>query len=136
MAPAAGANDLANAFGSSVGSRTLKLWVAVAIASVFEFLGAMLLGGNVSRTVAASIARMSAFKEHPDVFMWGELPDEDAFQLLRLVHGVVVCITSVLAALCWWATLPSDSISAASLQRRHALRGGRVLPVAAAGDLL
>jgi sodium-dependent phosphate transporter len=57
-----------------VGSRTLKLWAAVAIASVFEFLGAMLLGGNVSRTVAASIARMSAFRAHPAVFMWGEPP--------------------------------------------------------------
>eukprot|EP00882_Tetradesmus_deserticola_P030892 GHRQ01034890.1.p2 GENE.GHRQ01034890.1~~GHRQ01034890.1.p2 ORF type:complete len:117 (+),score=19.12 GHRQ01034890.1:207-557(+) len=52
-----GANDVANSFGTSVGSKTLKMWSAVAIAAVFEFLGAMLLGGQVTKTVAGGIAK-------------------------------------------------------------------------------
>ena len=60
-----------SAFATSVGSRTLHLWSAVAIAAVFEFLGAMLLGGNVTRTIAGSIANVRTFAATPAVFMFG-----------------------------------------------------------------
>lgn len=69
-----GANDVANAFGTSVGSKTLKLWSAVCIAAVFEFLGAQLLGGNVTKTIAGGIAKTSTFASNPYVFMFGEYP--------------------------------------------------------------
>lgn len=63
---------MANAFGTSVGSRTLKLWSAVVIAAIFEFLGAMLLGGQVTKTIAGGIAKTSTFTSNPYVFMFGK----------------------------------------------------------------
>lgn len=46
-----GANDVANAMGTSVGSGALTLRRAVILAAVFEFAGAFLVGSNVSETV-------------------------------------------------------------------------------------
>jgi sodium-dependent phosphate transporter len=71
-----GANDVANAFGTSVGSRTLSMWSAVVIAGIFEFLGAMLLGGSVTRTVAGSVAKPKTFQRAPQLFMFGMLTAE------------------------------------------------------------
>ena len=39
-----GANDVANAYASSVGSRALNIKQAVVLAGIFEFLGALFLG--------------------------------------------------------------------------------------------
>lgn len=80
-----GANDVANAFGTSVGSKTLQLWSAVCIAAVMEFLGAMLLGGNVTRTIAGGIAKTSTFSRTPAVFMYGMLSAEAAAAIWILV---------------------------------------------------
>ncbi len=55
----------------AVGSKTLKLWGAVCIAAVFEFLGAFFLGGNVTKTIAGSIAKPATFQYYPALFMFG-----------------------------------------------------------------
>eukprot|EP00878_Enallax_costatus_P029098 GHUV01031505.1.p1 GENE.GHUV01031505.1~~GHUV01031505.1.p1 ORF type:complete len:182 (-),score=38.70 GHUV01031505.1:611-1156(-) len=75
------ANDVANAFGTSVGSRTLKLWSAVVIAAIFEFLGAMLLGGQVTKTIAGGIAKTGTFTNAPYVFMYGKSCTVNKLQL-------------------------------------------------------
>lgn len=56
-----GANDVANAFATSVGSRALRLWQACILAAIFEFLGALLLGAQVTETVRKSIIQVQFF---------------------------------------------------------------------------
>ncbi|KAL4452348.1 hypothetical protein ABPG75_008010 [Micractinium tetrahymenae] len=68
-----GANDLANAFGTSVSAKALKYWQAVVVASIFEFLGAILLGANNTDTMKAGVADPKAFAARPEVFMYGML---------------------------------------------------------------
>ena len=50
-----GANDVANAMGTSVGSGALTLTWAVVLAAIFEFAGAYIVGSNVSKTVRKGI---------------------------------------------------------------------------------
>jgi PiT family inorganic phosphate transporter len=53
-----GANDVANAFASAVGSKALKIRHALFIAAALNFLGAILLGGNVSKTLIDGIVNV------------------------------------------------------------------------------
>eukprot|EP00878_Enallax_costatus_P004065 GHUV01004290.1.p1 GENE.GHUV01004290.1~~GHUV01004290.1.p1 ORF type:complete len:604 (+),score=132.83 GHUV01004290.1:211-2022(+) len=76
-----GANDVANAFGTSVGSKTLTMWSACCIAAVMEFLGAFLLGGQVTKTIAGGIAKTSTFAKTPQLFMFGMLTAETGAML-------------------------------------------------------
>lgn len=55
MAWGVGANDVANAMGTSVGSRALTIKQAIIIAMVFEFCGAYLAGGEVTSTIKNGI---------------------------------------------------------------------------------
>jgi PiT family inorganic phosphate transporter len=56
-----GANDVANAMGTSVGSGALTLKRAIVIAAVFEFLGAVLVGSHVTDTIRKGIVEVSLF---------------------------------------------------------------------------
>ncbi|GFH30010.1 phosphate transporter, partial [Haematococcus lacustris] len=64
-------NDVANAFGTSVGSRTLTLRQAVVIAAIFEFGGAMLLGRVSTSTIAGGIADIKSFQREPEFYAFG-----------------------------------------------------------------
>lgn len=55
-----GANDVANAVGTSVGSGALTLRQAILVAAVFEFGGALLAGGSVTKTIAKGIVDIDA----------------------------------------------------------------------------
>lgn len=68
-----GANDVANAFASSVGAKALTLTQAVIIGAIFEFLGAFLLGSQVTDTVRKKIADVNEFKDDPELLMYGFL---------------------------------------------------------------
>ena len=56
-----GANDVANAMGTSVGSRALTLKQAVIVAAVFEFCGAFFAGDAVTDTVRKGILYIDDF---------------------------------------------------------------------------
>ena len=73
MAWGVGANDVANAMGTSVGSKALTLFQAIVIAAIFETLGALLAGGQVTATIRNKIIDASLFTHSPDLLIYGML---------------------------------------------------------------
>ena len=73
MAWGIGANDVANAMATSVGSRALTVFQAILIAIVFEFLGAYLAGGEVTSTIRKNIVDTSVFSATPELLIYGML---------------------------------------------------------------
>jgi PiT family inorganic phosphate transporter len=74
MAWAIGANDVANAMGTSVGSGALSIRRAIIIAGVLEFCGAFFVGAHVTETVRKGILDTSLFLNgHEDLLLYGML---------------------------------------------------------------
>jgi len=73
MAWGIGANDVANAMGTSVGSKALTLRQAIVIAAIFEFLGAVLAGGQVTATIRKGIFDPGLLAGSPELLVFGML---------------------------------------------------------------
>ncbi len=73
MAWGIGANDVANAMATSVGSRAITIKQALLIAAVFEFAGAVLAGGEVTKTIRKGIIDASSLAETPELLIYGML---------------------------------------------------------------
>jgi PiT family inorganic phosphate transporter len=73
MAWGIGANDVANAMATSIGSGALTIRQALLIAAVFEFTGAVLAGGGVTSTIRSGIIQSSFVESEPELLVFGML---------------------------------------------------------------
>ncbi len=71
MAWGVGANDVANAMGTSVGSKALTIKQAIIIAVIFEFAGAYLAGGAVTKTIRKGIIDPGVLGQNPELLVFG-----------------------------------------------------------------
>ena len=73
MAWGIGANDVANAMATSVGSKALTIKHAIIIAAIFEFSGAVLAGGEVTKTIRKGIIDAGGLSATPELLVYGML---------------------------------------------------------------
>jgi PiT family inorganic phosphate transporter len=68
-----GANDVANAMGTSVGSGAITVKQAIIIAAIFEFAGAFIAGGTVTKTIRKGIIDPTSITGQPELLVYGML---------------------------------------------------------------
>ena len=73
MAWGIGANDVANAMATSVGSKALTIKQAILVAAIFEFSGAFLAGGQVTSTIRNGIIDVTSVGNNPELLIFGML---------------------------------------------------------------
>ena len=73
MAWGIGANDVANAMATSVGSKALTIKQAILVAAIFEFAGAVLAGGAVTSTIRKGIVDADLLSGAPELLVYGML---------------------------------------------------------------
>jgi PiT family inorganic phosphate transporter len=96
MAWAIGANDVANAMGTSVGSGALTIVGAIAVAGVLEFCGAFFAGSHVTDTVRKGILDATAVSADPQLLkygMLGALASAATLLLLATQRGLPISTT-------------------------------------------
>mmetsp|Transcript_13414 Transcript_13414/g.20889 ORF Transcript_13414/g.20889 Transcript_13414/m.20889 type:complete len:580 (+) Transcript_13414:48-1787(+) len=104
-----GANDVANAFATSVASKSVSLPQAVAIASIFEFCGVLFLGASVTSTVRGKIFNTSDYEDMPEVVMLGMFTSLVSASFMMMIatymgmpvsttHTVIGCIIGFASA--------------------------------------
>ena len=94
-----GGNDVANAFGTSVGAGTLTMKQALLVAAIFEVSGALLAGGNVTDTVKSGIVDLSEVAINPMDF---------AFIMMAALLGAAVWL--LVATRMGWPVSTTHSI--------------------------
>lgn len=99
MAWGVGANDVANAMGTSVGSKAITIKQAILIAMIFEFAGAYLAGGEVTSTIRKGIIDAGALSDQPEFLVYGMMS-------ALLAAGFWLMIASVLG----WPVSTTHSI--------------------------
>ncbi len=109
MAWGVGANDVANAMGTSVGSGALTIRQAVVIAAIFEFAGAYLAGGQVTKTIRKGMIDTGLVSQSPELLVYGMLAALLAAGIWLLVasrHGWPVSTThSIVGAIVGFAAV-------------------------------
>lgn len=66
-----GANDVANAMGTSVGSKALTIKGAILVAAIFEFSGAVFVGSRVTDTIRRGMVDTTIFVGEPMILVYG-----------------------------------------------------------------
>ena len=99
MAWGIGANDVANAMGTSVGSNAITIKQAIIIAMIFEFAGAYLAGGEVTSTIRKGIIDSAYFVDSPELLVYGMIAS-------LLAAGIWLVVASALG----WPVSTTHSI--------------------------
>ncbi|EKO3557397.1 inorganic phosphate transporter [Vibrio metschnikovii] len=109
MAIGIGANDVANAMGTSVGSKALTVKQAIIIAMIFEFAGAYLAGGEVTDTIRQGVIDTTLFADQPDLLVYGMMSSllaAGTWLLVASYMGWPVSTThSIIGAIIGFATI-------------------------------
>ncbi len=79
-----GANDVANAMGTSVGSKVLTLGQAIVLAGILEFAGAVLFGQEVTATLTGKVSPLNLFEGEPHLFVLSTIAELLAISLWLL----------------------------------------------------
>ena len=98
MAWSIGANDVANAMGTSVGSKALTLKQAILVAAILEFAGAFLVGPHVTETIRKNIIPIEAIQTIPDgtqLYVFGMLAALLAAAVFRLTRQPPRCTGAI-----------------------------------------
>ena len=119
MAWGVGANDVANAMGTSVGSKALTIKQAILVAILLEFAGAYLAGGSVTDTIRKGIIdpTMPILVENPNLLVYGMLSAllaAGSWLMIATHYGWPVSTThSIIGAIVGFAAvgIGSDAVS-------------------------
>ncbi len=121
-----GANDVANAMGTSVGSRAMTIKQAILAAAIFEFAGAFLAGGAVTHTIGADLLDLTVFAGNSMAYIHGMLATllSTAIWLHLATHlGLPVSTTHSVVGAVWGFGIAHGGLDAVILDKAGAIVG-------------
>ncbi|EIE25102.1 phosphate transporter [Coccomyxa subellipsoidea C-169] len=101
-----GANDVANSFGTSIGSGALTMGQAIVIASIFEVTGAVTLGAGVSDTILRQISKLE------DAACWDCGGSSGRMQVFMLGMACALASGAMFMLVATWAAMPVSTTHA------------------------